>query len=134
MAVTLGTFHTQYQFTVVQHLTVDCLLGTDFLQDLGAVLDYWSYTLTLGIETRYNIPIALGQEKQSTHTDVPFADSIDIRSPHDMTIPGQTVQLITSRIEGQHTKSANVLVEPLENVSTPAHECGAYRVYACHTV
>ena len=31
LAVTLGTFRTQYQFTIVQHLTVDCLLGADFL-------------------------------------------------------------------------------------------------------
>ena len=61
LAVTLGTFHTQYQFTVVQHLTVDCLLGADFLQDFGAVLDCQSHTLTLGIETRHNIPMPMFQ-------------------------------------------------------------------------
>ena len=34
LAVALGSFHTQHQFTVVvQHVTVDCLLGADFLKD-----------------------------------------------------------------------------------------------------
>ena len=125
MAVTLGTFHTQYQFTVVQHLTVDCLLGADFLQDFGAVLDCRSHTLTLGTETRHNIPITLGKEKQSTHSDVSVPDSFAIRSPYDLTIPRRTIQLITGRIEGQHTNVANVLVEPLGEISNSVHFCVA---------
>ena len=44
LAVSLGAFQAQYQFTVVQHLTVDCLLGADFLQDVGAFLDCRSHT------------------------------------------------------------------------------------------
>ena len=31
LTVSLGSFRTQHQFTVVRHLTVDCLLGADFL-------------------------------------------------------------------------------------------------------
>ena len=70
LAVSLGTFQTQYQFTVVQHLTVDCLLGADFLQDFGALLDCRSHTLTLGMETRHCIPVALGKDSLSTHSGV----------------------------------------------------------------
>ena len=34
LTVSLGSFHTQHQFTaVVQQLTVDCLLVADFLKD-----------------------------------------------------------------------------------------------------
>ena len=125
LTVSLGSFCTQHQFTVVQHLTVDCLLGADFLKDYGAVLDCRNYTLTLGAQTRHNIPIILGEGKQSTSSDVPATDSVTITSPCDLTIPGRTVQLIAGRIEPQDTHFVNVLVEPLEHTSIPAHVCVA---------
>ena len=64
LTVSLGSFHSQYSFTVVRYLTVDCLLGADFLQDNGAVLDCRNSTLTLGKQKRHNIPIILGNGKQ----------------------------------------------------------------------
>lgn len=61
LTVSLGSFHTQHHFTVVEHLTVECLLGTDFFQNYGAVLDCRNHTLTLGTPIRHNIPIKLGK-------------------------------------------------------------------------
>ena len=125
LTVSFGSFHTKHQFTVVGHLTVNCLLGADFLQAYGAVLDCRNHTLTLGTQLRYTIPITSGKEKQFTFSNVPVTNSIVIRSPCDLTIPGRTVQLITGRIEPQHTHIANVLVEPLQGTSIPAHVCVA---------
>ena len=125
LMVSVGSFHTRHQFTVVKHLTVDCLLGADFLQDYGAVLDYRNHTLTLGTQICHNIPITLGKGKQPACSNAPVADSSVVRSSCDLTIPGRTVQLIVGRIEPkhQHPHSANVLVEPLQGTSLPAHVC-----------
>ena len=37
MAVSLGLFSTEEEFTVICNLTLDCLLGADFLKEHGAV-------------------------------------------------------------------------------------------------
>ena len=83
---------------------------------------------------RYNIPITLGKGKSSTYSDVPVSDSITIKTGCDLTIPGQTVQLITGRIEPPHTHTYidNVLVEPLEGTSIPAHVCTAHSISALY--
>ena len=39
IAVSLGSFCTKEEFTVIHNLTVDCLLGADFLKEHGAVMD-----------------------------------------------------------------------------------------------
>ena len=121
LAVSLGTIQAQYQITVVQHLTVNCLLDADFLQDFGVLLDCRSHTLTLGIEIHHCISIALGKDSFSTHSDVQAPSSYAIRSPDDLTIPGRTVQLITGKIEGQLTGIASVLVEPLDKIFRSVH-------------
>ena len=76
LTVSLGSFCTQHQFTVVRHLTVGCLLGAE---DYGAVLDCRNHTLTLGIETRHSIPIMLGKGKHS-NSDDSFTDEVAIRA------------------------------------------------------
>ena len=124
LTASLGSFHTRYQFTVViQPLTVDCLLGADFLKDKGVVLDFQNYTLTLGAQTCHNIPIRLGGGKKSTCSDGPATDSVAITSPCDLTIPGCAVQLKAGGIEPQYTHFVNILVELLEGTSILAHVC-----------
>lgn len=125
LTVSLGSFCTQHRFTVVQHLTVDCLLGADFLHEYGAVLDCRNHTLTLGADTRHTIDITIGKGKQPTCSDALVTGPITVRSPCDLTIPGRTVQLITGRIEAQHINFSNLLVEPLERTSIPSHICVA---------
>ena len=39
IAVSLGSFSTEEEFMVICNLTVDCLLGADFLKEHGAVMD-----------------------------------------------------------------------------------------------
>ena len=38
LPVTLGSFSAEEEFTVTRNLTVDCLLGADFLKKYGAVM------------------------------------------------------------------------------------------------
>jgi len=49
LSVSLGTFTTTHEFTVVHHLTVDCLLGADFLKRYRAVVNCGNSTLVYSI-------------------------------------------------------------------------------------
>ena len=49
--VLLGLFNTEEEFTVTQNLTVDSLLGADFLQKHGTVMDCRSSNLSIGISS-----------------------------------------------------------------------------------
>ena len=44
-AVSLGSFSTGKEFTIIHNLTVDCLLGVNFLKKHGAVMDHQCSTL-----------------------------------------------------------------------------------------
>ena len=61
--VSLGLFNAEEEFTVTQNLTVNCLLGADFLQKHGHVMDCQSSTLSIGISSRHCVPIFLGQQQ-----------------------------------------------------------------------
>ena len=39
IALSLESFSTEKEFTVIHNLTVDCLLGADFLKEHGAVMN-----------------------------------------------------------------------------------------------
>jgi len=60
--VCLRDFKVDHQFMVVRNLTVDCLLGADFLQHHGAVLDCCHNTLSLGKDCKTIIPMDLNQQ------------------------------------------------------------------------
>ena len=45
--VTIDSFHTEQVFTVVKTLTVDCLLGSDFLIAQEALIDYEKGTVII---------------------------------------------------------------------------------------
>ena len=60
LTVKLGTFSAIHPFIVVKDLTVGCLLGADFLTAYGAVIDCKCATLSLGRETRTQVPLSLG--------------------------------------------------------------------------
>ena len=66
LSVTLGALTVTQEFTVVCHLTVDYLLGADFLKKHKAIVDCGSSVLHLtSREAQYTIPITLG--KHSLH-------------------------------------------------------------------
>ena len=57
LTVTMEQFTCDHTFVVINNLTVDCLLGTDFLRRHEAILDCQNGTLVLGAHT---IPIHTG--------------------------------------------------------------------------
>ena len=55
----LGSFTVDHNFIVVGNLTVDCLLGADFMKYHAAILDCDLNVFSLGRESKVTIPIAL---------------------------------------------------------------------------
>ena len=60
--VMLGNFTVNHHFTVVNNLTVDCLLGADFLKRHAAILDSGHNSLIVIREPRITISLALKQQ------------------------------------------------------------------------
>ena len=56
ISITIGDFVNTHSFVVVRKLTVDCLLGVDFLTQYGAVIDCVRNTLSLNT-TRSSLPL-----------------------------------------------------------------------------
>ena len=62
LSVTLDPLTVTQEFTVVHHLTVDCLLGADFLKKHNAIVDCGSSVLHLtSREAQYTVPITLSK-------------------------------------------------------------------------
>ena len=53
----LGNFKVDHQFIVVRNLTVDCLLGADFLPQHSSILDCHINTLSVRQDLRAVIPM-----------------------------------------------------------------------------
>ena len=66
LVVSIGSFTCEQEFTVIHDLTVDCLLGADFLKKHGAVIDCKSGTLSLG---KHIVPIHSELKPMPLHTD-----------------------------------------------------------------
>ena len=58
--VVLGTFHHDQEFIVVRELTVQCLLGADFMEKHGVVIDYRTRCIQLGQDFPSLAPIQIG--------------------------------------------------------------------------
>ena len=90
--VSLGTFQVKQEFTVVKSLTVDCILGADFLLEHNAIIDYKAGQLTLSEGKReFEVPIALS--RSSGHKQQVVAVVI----PATMELPARCVSQITVR-------------------------------------
>lgn len=63
IAVSLGSFSTEKDFTVIRNLTLDCLLGADFLKEHGTVMDCRTSTLSIGEKPRYHVPMFMAQQQ-----------------------------------------------------------------------
>ena len=62
VTVALGDFIIDHNFVAVCNLTVDCLLGADFMKHHAAILDCNHSILSLGREPKVIIPLALKQQ------------------------------------------------------------------------
>ena len=76
--ITLGQFCASHEFVVVRHLTVQCLLGMDFLNRYGAVIDCVKNTLSLSpvlnplpLESKRNVPTIVSNVTISETVEIP---------------------------------------------------------------
>ena len=95
--ITLRDFTIGHTFTVVNNLTVDCLLGADFLEQHAAILDCGHNTLAISRESKVVIPLTL----QCHHavSDVLRATTLVVRAQCDLDIPPRSVQLVTGVLD-----------------------------------
>ena len=112
VTIVLGTF------VVVHNLTVDCLLGADFMKSHAAVLDCEHNTLTLGRDSKFTFPLAVKQQpilcKASCGVHL-------VRSSQDLEITARSVQLIDGTIDSLGTGAMVMLVEPVETLPHQLH-------------
>ena len=115
LEVTLGEFRQTQDFVVVRNLSVDCLLGADFLLRHGAVVDCASRQLVVaGTE----VPII--SQSRITNQSNPVTCIVTI--PATVEVPGRTVQLIHGKLSGSVDPGVEEgLVETLESGGVPKH-------------
>ena len=109
--ISLGKFGADNEFTVVKNLSVECILGADFLVRHDAVIDCRENTLALGDNLRCEVPISIAPSIQPS-----TLEGITVAIPDTMEIPARPVMLITaqlSRVDGREG-----FVEPLSTTRT----------------
>ena len=118
VTITLGDFMIGHNFVVVRNLTVDCLLGADFMKHYAAVLDCDHNTLSLGRESKVTVPLALNHQpvlcKASRAVHL-------VRSSQDLEIPARSVQLIVGSTDSPSADATVMLVEPLDTLPHQLH-------------
>lgn len=91
ISITIGDFVNTHSFVVVRKLTVDCLLGVDFLTQYGAVIDCVRNTLSLNT-TRSSLPLIA-----PATTLTPIIATVTV--PETTQIPARSKRLISCRIQ-----------------------------------
>ena len=124
LSVLLGQLTVMHKFTVVQDLTVSCLLGADFLRRYNAIVDCGNCLLHLSYrQQQHTIPIS--QETNSVQQLTPVSPRVDddmtVIAPVNIIVPGRTVQLILGQINPSDYIDSSVLVEPSSKL--PSHLC-----------
>ena len=124
LSVSMGQLTVMHEFTVVQNLSVSCLLGADFLRRYSAIVDCGNCLLHLSHrQQRHTIPIS--QETCAVQQLTPISpmanDDMIITAPANIIIPARTIQLIVGLIHSEDSAVSNVLVEPLSKL--PNHLC-----------
>ena len=114
---------------MVRHLTVDCLLGADFLKRYRAIVDCGNSVLHLiNRDHQYTISVTHATRQQvssaSPTTDAAstITEDFTVCAPSNISIPGQSVKFITGKLSTPcHAYSG--LVDPLSR--SPMHICVA---------
>ena len=115
--VTIGNFHTEQVFTVVNTLTVDCLLGSDFLISQEVIIDYKKCTVVIrGNEIPFNMTNGIATTNHKICSRV-------VSASQTTTIPGRTIQLLTVSLptEVKTMGFSSVLIEPQGPDKSPSH-------------
>jgi len=116
LPVSLGHFEADQEFTVVQSLTADCILEADFLVKHCAVIDCKTATLTLGSNSRSEVPISLGRSGNSENA---MPQEIFAVLSDTLELPARSVCQIGARV--MVASGQEGLVEPLEPGSLSKH-------------
>ena len=111
LLVTLGNFQVQQQFIVVKDLSVDCLLGADFLVTHKVIIDCGVGKLHLGGTDGQSIPFMPREGTSFPHGTV--------SALHTVEIPGRSILLIQGRVNSTITRAEEGLVEPLDRPEKP---------------
>ena len=109
--VSLGKFGADHEFTVVKNLSVECILGADFLVRHDAVIDCRENTLALGDNPRCEVPISIAPSIQPS-----TLEGITVAIPDTMEIPARSVMLITAQLSRVFGREG--FVEPLSTTRT----------------
>ena len=105
LAVSMEQFTCDHTFVVINNLTVDCLLGADFLMKHETILDCQDGRLMLGTHT---IPIHEGH----SHTAQMDCMAVTLRS--NMEISGRTIQLVPCKVSGNLVTQQGSLNPPVQ--------------------
>ena len=118
LSVSIGNFQTDHVFIVVNTLTVDCLLGADYLVAHEVIINYKQGLVVIkGKE----VPFTLSNGVATT-TKCTTCDRL-ISALQTVTIPGRTVQLIDVALpdDAKPMHLFSVLIEPQTTAKAPKH-------------
>ena len=107
--IILGDLTVNQKFVVIRNLTVECLLGADFLQAHSAVC--CNHTLSIGTSSRSSISILFSQRPTSSQS--PDALNCILRAFTDIEILGRTIQIVMEKVDATHIDGSMVLIEPI---------------------
>ena len=119
--VRIGSHQSEQVFTVVNTLTVDCLLGVDYLTANEVIIDYKHSHVTI---RGHIIPFTL---KNGIATTIQLCNNAVASSLKTTIIPGRSIQLLDVQLPdgvAQHNFSS-VLIEPLDSSRLPQHVVAA---------
>ena len=116
LSVSIGKLTCEQKFLVVRGLTVDCLLGSDFLSGQAAIIDCKERKLSLGIGCRCNVSIDMGKIRQTTEEI-----SLTVVAAVDVEIPGSTIQVATGCVREDVSSIQEGLFEPRDTDKLPKH-------------
>ena len=119
--VTLGAFKAEHTFTVVKNLTVDCILGADFLVDHEVVIDCGTKTLYIGKSPRVEINFWVPQEEDTPAKGV---ENSVVSVSDTVMLPARSVCQVVAQV--QVVSGQEGVVEPLQSMHTgvPKHLVG----------
>ena len=115
--VSIGTFKTDQVFVVVSKLTVDCLLGVDYLIANEVIINYKRHCVVIkGNEIPFTLTKGIASTVQSSQccTTTVFETTV---------IPGRSIQLIEIALpdEVRFRSPLSALIEPLATAKLPQH-------------
>ena len=115
--VMIGSYKSKQVFTVANTLTVDCLLGADYLISHEVIIDYKNSTVVI---KGYKIPFTLTHGVANT---ILPPNSLAVSALKNVTIPGHTVQLIDVLLPDEVLQGDfnGILIEPSDIAKLPQH-------------